>query len=170
MTTEVSVKYLRNLIDWSDIKEHLSFLKDVAKGSVVEIGVRTGVSTSALLYGVEQHGGHLYSIDMNNCPVFDGHDQWTFIQKDSIKDKDEILQLLPQEYNVLFVDGSHSYESCLSDLQTYGERASMILVHDVDCPDTFPGVKQALDDYSKSCRLSYTIRNGSYGLGVISKV
>jgi predicted O-methyltransferase YrrM len=38
----------------------------------MEIGVRSGVSTSALLAGIEEHGGKLYSFDINNCDVFRG--------------------------------------------------------------------------------------------------
>jgi hypothetical protein len=70
--------YEYHLKNWSDIQDHLPRLYEAAKGNCMEIGVRSGVSTSALLAGIEAHGGHLYSFDINHCDVFHGHPQWTF--------------------------------------------------------------------------------------------
>lgn len=154
---------------WSDIQDHLPLLFESAKGNVMEIGVRGGVSTSALLAGVEAHGGHLCSVDVNNCRVFE-HPQWTFIQVDSIADKERLLQEVPKELDLLFIDGDHTYEGCLSDLQAFGPRAKLIMVHDVECSDTFPGVRKACEEYAASIGKPLEIRSGSYGLGVIRKV
>ena len=56
-----------------------------ARGNVLELGVRAGVSTAALLAGVSDHGGHVWSVDRDDCaPVFAGHPHWTFIQGDSL--------------------------------------------------------------------------------------
>jgi len=156
-----------NSTTWSDVQEHLLYFYQSAKGNVMEIGVRGGASTSALLAGVVDHGGHLWSVDVNNCRVFD-HPQWTFIQADSIREKDRILAQIPDELEVLFVDGDHSYEGCLSDLQAFGPRAKLILIHDCLCPDTFPGVRRASEEYAASLGVPLTIREGSYGLGVIN--
>lgn len=153
---------------WSDMQDHMFFLFEQAHGNVMEIGVRGGASTSALLAGVEQHGGHLWSVDISPCKIFD-HPQWTFIQADSIARKEEILAQVPEELDVLFVDGDHTYEGCLSDLQTYGPRAKLILIHDCLCPDTYPGVRKASEEYAASIGVSLVIRDGSYGLGIIDK-
>lgn len=151
---------------WSDVQDHMFFLHQCSKGNVMEIGVRGGASTSALLAGVEEHGGHLWSVDVNPCRIFD-HPQWTFTQADSIAAKNEILRIVPDHLDVLFVDGDHTKEGCLSDLQTYGPRASLVLIHDVLCPDTFPGVRQAAEEYAASLGVPLVIRDGSYGLGII---
>lgn len=151
---------------WNDVIDHLPFLFELAKGNVMEIGVRGGASTSALLAGVEAHGGHLWSVDVNPCKVFD-HPQWVFIQADTIAQKKEILYLIPKHLDVLFVDGDHTYEGCLSDLQTYGPRADLILIHDCLCPDTYPGVRKASEEYAASLGVRLVIREGSYGLGII---
>lgn len=144
-------------------------LHDTAKGNVLEIGVRGGCSTSALLSGVEKRGGHMWSVDVSPCQIFDSP-QWTFIQANSITEKERILAAIPEDLEVLFVDGDHTYEGCLSDLQTFGLRAKLILIHDCLCPDTYPGVRQAAQEYADSLGLPLTIREGSYGLGVIQKV
>ena len=36
--------------------------------NVIELGVRDGRSTKALLYGVKHTGGHLTSVDVNETP------------------------------------------------------------------------------------------------------
>lgn len=152
---------------WSDIQDHLPLLHHSARGNVLEIGVRGGASTSALLSGVEKHGGHLWSVDINNCRIFD-HPQWTFIQANSIKEKERILSAIPDDLEVLFVDGDHSYEGCLSDLLAFGPRAKTIFVHDCECPDTFPGVRQAFDEFASKWGKGSTVISGSYGMGVIN--
>ena len=158
--------YRRNLITWSDIHDHLPLLHDEAKGNVMEIGVRGGFSTSALLAGVEEHGGHVYSVDINPCRLFE-HPQWTFVHADSIKEVDKVKAVIPTELSLLFVDGDHTYEGCLSDLEKYGHRSPKILIHDCDCPLTFPGVRKACERYAEKQGRKFEVIPGSYGMGVI---
>jgi hypothetical protein len=60
--------YLDRCATPSDIVEHLEYLYltvvDSKAQVVVELGVRSGNSTAALLAAVERTGGHLYSIDV----------------------------------------------------------------------------------------------------------
>ena len=163
----VQETYKRNLITWSDIHDHLPMLHDEAKGDVMEIGVRGGFSTSALLAGVEEHGGHLYSVDINNCPVFPGHLQWSFLAADSIREVERVAKFAPDSLELLFVDGDHTYEGCLADLTNYAPRAKKVLIHDCLCPLTFPGVRKACEEYAKRTGRKFEIVDGSYGMGVI---
>lgn len=163
-------RYEENLTFWTDVQAHLPMLFDYARGNVVELGVRAGISTSALLAGVEVHGGHVYSIDRDpNCAgVFDGHLQWTFLCSDSLDER--VLAYLPDEITTLFIDTGHTYEQTLAELKLYGSRMSgtgRILLHDTDDGSTFPGVRQAIYEY---CGLSrfFWLYPGSYGLGVIA--
>lgn len=165
--TTVDQAYEHLLANWTDMQDHLPTLRKYAKGNCMEIGVRNGASTTALLRGLEDNGGHLWSFDINDCQVYVGHPQWTFTQADSIGEKQLILDITPKEIDVLFVDGDHSYEGALSDLQTYGPRAKVILVHDCDCPITFPGVRRAFEEYAASIGKPAIVLPGSYGLGVI---
>lgn len=132
----------------TDIQAHLPRLKAAARGNVLEIGVRYGASTSALLSGLEENGGHLWSIDVNDCSLFSGHPLWTFIQGDS----KSIDPRIPAKLDLLFIDGDHSYEGCLSDLKLYGPRAEVVMLHDYgqwDLP-----VNRAIETYfdDTSCR------------------
>jgi hypothetical protein len=151
---------------WSDMQDHLPLLKSLAKGNVMEIGVRTGVSTSALLSGVIESGGHLWSFDINPCDYFDSP-QATFTQADTINESDKVRAIIPERLDLLFVDGDHTLEGALSDLRNYGPLATTILVHDAECPDTFPGVLESVKTYCAESGRPYRIQSGSYGLAII---
>ena len=156
-------KYEYHLAHWSDMQDHLPRLYAAARGNCLEIGVRSGVSTSALLAGIEQRGGHLYSMDINDCRVFDGHPDWTFMQLDSIVGKAELPL---KEWELAFIDGDHSYEGALSDLNRFGIRAKRIFVHDTDAPD-FPDVRKAVEEFVKLTKRKVTYHSGSYGMAEI---
>ena len=150
----------------TDIHDHLPRLRSAARGNVLEIGVRYGVSTAALLTGVSENGGHLYSIDIADCsPTFAGHPQWTFIQGDS----KELYSFVPDDLDLLFVDGDHSYEGVLGDLNAFGYRAKIIMAHDADEANS-PQVLRAIETYFLSgvCRQkSMTIIPESHGLAIL---
>lgn len=157
-------KYEYHLGHWSDIQDHLPRLYAAAKGDCLEIGVRSGVSTSALLAGIEERGGHLYSIDINDCRIFEGHPCWTFHNVNS-----QMVNVLPsqiEKLDLLFVDGDHTYEGALADLHNYGPKAKRIFVHDTDAPD-FPGVRQAVDEFVKKSGRKVTYHPGSFGMAEI---
>lgn len=154
-----------------DTRDHLPFFRSVAKGNVLEIGCDVGNSTTAFLLGVEENGGHVTSVDINpKCAEnFPGHPQWTFILGDS---KSESLhrQLRGRVFDVLYVDGDHTYEGAYNDIFTFAplvRSGGLILVHDVapEVAGSFPGVRQAFDEFSRG--QSKDIHNGSWGLGVI---
>lgn len=147
---------------WSDIQEHLERLYCAAKGMCLEIGVRNGCSTSALLAGLEEHGGHLWSIDLNDCRVFEGHPQWIFFQGNSLRDEFN----LPEMFDVAFIDGDHSYEGALIDLVKYGSRAEKIFVHDTDAPN-YPGVRKAVDFFVNLTGRKVMYHSGSFGMAEI---
>lgn len=156
--------YERNLNEWSDMQGHLPTLKSAAKGNVMEIGI--GRSTSALLAGIEENGGHLWSVDIKQYPLIGNAADRTVINADSVKDAEQIKTMLPESLDVLFIDGDHSFEAVSADLRNYGDRAKLILLHDAEAPD-YPGVARAISDYCYWNHLNYTILHGSYGLGVI---
>ncbi len=149
-----------------DTHTHLPFLYSVAKGNVLEIGVHCGISTTAFLAGLEEHGGHLWSVDIHpSCRyVCHGHPQWTFFCP---WNGDKVEPALP--LNVLFIDGDHSREAVMSDLEKWGATVApggLILCHDADCA-SFPGVREAINEYCNTRELAHELRPGSNGLEVI---
>jgi len=171
------------LTHWSDVQTHLPTLYEHARGNVLELGVRAGVSTSALLTGVSDHGGHVWSVDRDDCStVFAGHPCWTFIQADSL-DLEKIRTARLQGYensgaleyedtlwDLVFIDTEHTEMRTLAELQVWGpyvHPGGLIILHDTDDPSTYPGVRNAISFYCLQHGLAPDFYEGSYGLGVI---
>ena len=151
------------LTHWNDVQTHLPTLYQAAQGNVLELGVRAGVSTAALLAGVSDHGGHVWSVDRDDCgPVFAGHPHWTFIQGDSLDNLS-----VPGEIDLLFVDTEHTAERTIRELRAWGPRSKVIMLHDTDDGSTYPGVRDAMATFCQEMGRSAEFHEGSYGLGVI---
>lgn len=149
-----------------DTHAHLPFLREHARGNVLEIGVHCGISTTALLAGLEEHGGHLWSVDVHpSCRyVWYGHPQWTFICPWAGDKLDESLR-----FDLAFVDGDHAYEEVAEDLEACRicvKSGGMILCHDADSP-SFPGVRQAINEFCGAWGYKHELRPCSHGLEVI---
>jgi hypothetical protein len=159
-------KGMRHVYGVTDIHDHLPRLRAAARGNVLEIGVRFGASTSALLSGVEKHGGHVYSVDIEDCLIFLGHPQWTFIWGDS-KEAELVKERIPASIDLLFVDGDHSYEGAFSDLINFGPMAKITMVHDANENEN-PDVLRAVKDYCVLNHKKCLYYPESHGLAVIS--
>ena len=105
--------------------------------NVLEIGVSDGTSTLAFLKAAYDSGmGHVTSIDVADVPVakaliglFEMHDRWTFMHGDS----KEMLSRLGGHYDVILVDGDHTYEGAQRDFLRAEDllaRGGFLLLHD----------------------------------------
>lgn len=171
LTEAAKEQYEYWLTHWSDVQAHLPALYECARGNVLELGVRAGVSTSALLAGVTDHGGHVWSVDRDDCsPVFGNHPHWTFIQTDSLDMFSVSIEVIPDTLDCLFIDTEHTEDRTLAELRLWGKRmvkGGVILLHDTDDGSTYPGVRNAMEAYCKERGLVSEYHEGSYGLGVI---
>ena len=170
----------------SDISDHLPFLLNcaTARPVIVELGVRTGRSTSALLLGAHWSKGHVWSVDVNppDVPLLWHQDpRWSFAQCDSISA--QALAFAPPEIDLLFVDTSHDYLTTLAELSAWMPRVKrnggIALFHDtqwdtgdVSLPEPAGPVAHALTAYCTHIDPALTWYNrhsppGLYGLGVI---
>jgi len=154
-----------------DIGMHLPRLRELAHGDVFEIGVRGGASTAALILGIMQHRGHLYSVDINpHCgtEVFEPMHSWTFICGHSTNDAARILTQIPPVLDVLFIDGEHDYPQVCKELVIYGslvKKGGVILLHDTELQGA--GVRQAVTEYAKAVGAKLELISGCYGLGCL---
>ena len=167
---------------WSDIQGHMPFLRETIaaydKPVGIELGVRSGQSTSAFLAGIAGNGGQLWSVDIDEPqvpPHWRDLPEWHLLVADDLSPQAQAW--LPAQCDVLFIDTSHTVEQTMAELRLYVPRVKpggVVLLHDTEWkePGTMldaPGgwVTQALDAYCKETGLSWVNRTGSYGMGVI---
>jgi hypothetical protein len=127
----------------SDINEHLPTLRTLAGlcDSIVELGVRGGESTKALLQGLDERHKMgprgfriLHSFDINDCrndaisaAVADAVQiEWVFTQGDS-------LQIEIPKCELLFIDTLHTRDQLFGELTRHAPNVSRwIVLHDTD--------------------------------------
>jgi cephalosporin hydroxylase len=176
--TPTYAAYQHHCVSPSDIQHHLPLLFSLAKGNVLELGTRSGVSTAALLAGVEKHGGRVFSIDIEDCSaVAKGHPQWTFIQGDS-RDSAIVRRILdgpdgqPRAENaidLLLIDSEHTYEMAQAELALWGywvRPGGYICMHD---PETFPGVRRAAQEFADAHGWPIAFVLPCHGMAVIRR-
>lgn len=154
----------------SDINEHLPTLRDLASEceTVVEMGVRTCVSTWAFIEGLKA-GSTLVSIDIKE-PAKYGSDL-TPVEK-ACKNKGitfkfyeaDTLAIDIPEVDMLFIDTLHEYEQLKGELERHGNKAKKYLVfHDtVSCEsELMPAIEEFLKKNKKwKIKEHYTNNNG----------
>jgi predicted O-methyltransferase YrrM len=105
----------------SDINEHLAFLMhrvvELDAKKVIELGVRFGTSTVALLYGLERTEGHLWSVDIARSWMGIPDERWTFILGDDLDA--QVHAQLPDKVDLIFVDTDHRYELTKREILHY---------------------------------------------------
>ena len=181
--SELADKYHEMCRTPSDIYLHLPrFVEIVRLGNVqkvIELGTRTGVSTIAWLYALEQTGGHLWSVDLDGKPPIGDYSHWTFIQGDD--ESDTVLSQLPSPVDVVFLDTSHWYPNTCRELELYlpmVRSGGLIVCHDTELPlpegaDPADGaypVKRAITEFVARHGLRWTNIPECWGLGIIEVV
>jgi len=164
----------------SDIHQHLPLLATMASNAqhVVELGARSGMSTTAFLFGLEQSGGRLTSVDLDAAPDIGGeHTNWIHIQGD---DTDVGVMAQVDECDILFIDTSHHYEHTRWELDNWGRKVragGLIVCHDTElerpwdppCPETDPDfpVAAAVDEFCAEHGYKWINVPGCWGLAII---
>lgn len=143
-------RFRRVCAEPSDIDEHLGFLYGLARqcSHITEFGVRSGVSTTALLAA---QPGLLNCYDIDPCPVIDvlqamrGRTRFHFFQVDS---RDAAIDYT----DMLHIDTIHAY-SCLSaELRLHAPHVQeWIAMHDTEKfgergDDGGDGMNKAIDE------------------------
>ena len=162
----------------SDIYLHLprmvALVEELNATSVLELGTRTGVSTIAWLYALEQTGGHLTSIDLDAKPPIGDFEHWEFIQGDDT-DAELIQTLAPAD--IVFIDTSHLYEHTRFELEAYRhlvKPGGVIVCHDTELerPEGAPAhprfpVRTAIEEFVTAHGFEWVNIPDCWGLGII---
>lgn len=182
MTFDIT-EYEARLSFWSDIGGHMPFLRETAASYaepvIIELGVRSGQSTSAFLAGVQGNGGHLWSADCDQ-PQVPAHwrdlPEWHLLVADDAGA--QARQWLPAACDILFIDTSHEFRHTVTELFLHVPRVregGIVLLHDTEWAPggdeqlAEPGgpVAEALDVYCAGTGREWENRAGSYGLGIL---
>ncbi len=162
----------------SDIVGHLPRFYEMVTSRdakhVIELGTRTGVSTIAWLYALEQTGGRLTSVDIDSMPEIGTFNHWTFIQGDDL-DRHIFGALDPAD--IVFIDTSHLYEQTLRELYLYRHLVNpggLLVCHDTQLarPEGAPvrpafPVRTAIEEFCEAEGLRWFEYTDSWGVGVI---
>ena len=139
--------------------------------NVLEIGVRAAQSTRTILSALEEKGsGLLTSIDIKDGSHRVPEDlakRWKHVIGDSTK-KETLEKVSGVEYDLLLIDGSHTYEDVKKDYEMYSKlvkKGGFILLHDVINKNC--GVPQFWNELSNENKI--TLPFGVAGLGIIRK-
>jgi hypothetical protein len=113
----------------SDINEHLPTLYRLAKECrhVTELGTRTGVSTTALLYAAP---AKLVCYDRVKCPHVERLSALS-AQTEFIFHQQDVLWVDMEETDLLFIDTLHDYGQLVQELQLHAAKVQKyIVLHD----------------------------------------
>jgi predicted O-methyltransferase YrrM len=176
-----------------DIYEHLptfvNAVEELKATKVIELGVRYGVSTIAWLYALED-AGHLWSVDCSFPVAAPGSDVnlldpqgplgvvswWTFLL--GYDSWEPVLDALPTEVDLVFIDTQHTFEQTLLELELYFPRVrsgGRIYLHDTAILTTgnavtpqpdFP-VKTAMEEFCILNDLKWENNPNCFGLGTV---
>jgi GT2 family glycosyltransferase/predicted O-methyltransferase YrrM len=164
----------------SDINEHLPTLVELCRKleakKVIELGVRTAVSTVAWLHGLEETDGHLWSVDVSPAPPL-RHPRWTFTQGSDLDPF--VLRQLPEDADIVFIDTDHRYDLTRSELRAYAGKirpGGCLVLHDTSvevfdhhAPGTEPPfpVRKAVDEFAEERELETERYEHNHGLTVV---
>lgn len=167
----------------SDIHQHLPRLRreaSIPAVRVLELGVRSGNSTSAFLAAADEWGGSVVSVDIVTPtvpPEFWTCGRWAFHKGSDL----DLRPTLDGPWDVLFIDTSHHYQHTLDELRAYANTVvadGCILLHDTelrtpeDVPATDPEfpVRAAIDLWlSENTEWDAEFVSGCYGLAVLRR-
>lgn len=159
----------------TDICQHLMTLymltRQMKLSTVLELGVRTGESTIALLSAVKEIGGIVTSIDIVDCPEATSKVDslglskwWRFIKGDDLEVE------WNESIDHLFIDTSHTYDQTLKELQRFEpqvKNGGVVTLHDIVAyPDVLPAINDYLAGRDDLQLYKYF---DNYGLAVIFK-
>lgn len=151
-------------VDWN-LSMFWSFARWFEPCIVGEIGFQRGISTAAFLIAVRDYGGHVYSMDIDECG--DGREalreldldaNHTFIHGDSGKES------FPEMLDILFIDGDHSPAAVKRDRERHignVRNGGLILYHDTNWP--------GIGEYLSSVGVAMIPLGAGLGVEVVGK-
>ena len=93
-------------------------IKNLNNPKILEFGVQRGYSTKRFLDLIDNKGGRLYSVDIDDCSNISKNKKWKFIQ--SRDDNFELIKKnIPKKVDVIFLDSLHEADHVQKMLYYY---------------------------------------------------
>lgn len=151
---------LPQIVGWADIQRQYEWYSLIGRvvrpASFLEIGVAAGYSSYAILEGCESAGGvpAVTWVDWCDGHGRDGNRDYALglirgrfgIDVDDRVVNSREIQSFHHKFDLIHVDGDHSYDGCLHDVYLAGRHLNhdgCILFHDTNDPN----VSRAIDDF-----------------------
>lgn len=122
----------------SDIEEHLptirKFVREKKPKIIVELGVRKGETTKAIVSEAYHYGGKIYSCDIDDCSKVSKYYNWEFINFCSLITAHKLKKLIGK-VDLLFVDTMDTFEQVTQDLNSWEKfvkKKGTIMIHDTN--------------------------------------
>lgn len=143
--------YWHNYNRQHDITQHLPYLAGLAHGveTIVELGFRTGRSTSAFLFG--NPDVNLYVYDTNPCAA--ARAQFEALTPMFKFEQASSLDVSIPQCELLFIDSYHSYYLLCQELERHYDIPDIIVMHDTESfghkgeDGKEPGLQQAIREF-----------------------
>lgn len=153
--------YYRNLALPSDMSEHLVFLENIAKDSIVlELGTRYGVSTSAFAHNAK----YVYTVDIDDCSKYipEEIDNVEFIQGNSLEIN--YNKYIGDKVDVVLIDTIHTYEQVVAEYNRVKLlNPDVIIFHDMQIKE----VERAVKYISETYNISYETSGNVYPIAIM---
>lgn len=136
-----------------DMMYHVHTIHAIARGinakTIVDLGVRNGQATRALLLSAKENNGRVFSVDTDDCnhacPA-EYKNNWLFYQMTTDQFYNDVVSPKNTEIDLLMIDSDHSYEQSKIDFENYSKHVrvnGIVLLHDVypakECRKVWPG-------------------------------
>jgi len=148
---------------------------------ILELGVRSGVSTIALLVACRNLKGTLVSFDIEPCAearqkieqlglVDKEKANWLFVQKD---DRQLLDTVKLKSMELIFLDTDHNLQHMTQELDLCDKvlkKGGVILAHDTLAPN-YPDIPKAIQNFIEKNKKRYSFHETGtrYGLGMLIK-
>ena len=120
-------------------------IKDKKNLTILEFGVRQGISTKKFIKLCETNGGHLYSVDTDDCSTISNSSKWTFF-KTRDDNFDFLEKKLPKKFDIIFLDSFHDANHVKKIIYYYYEKLKRDGIFYIDDISWLPYLKNNFRD------------------------
>ena len=161
-----------------------SIVRGIRPKSILEIGIKAGVSTHAICSALEDEFSDYSSINYNCCDIDSSCSRVQILTKIPLnfhfKTSDKLAEEWKTPLDLLFIDGCHKYTQVKRDYLNFSRYVKLngfIFLHDTypgsernKSPDLCWDAYKIINDIKRDSRVEYVTLPYSYGLTICRKI